>query len=711
MAKTQLRMPHIRPDRYQDCAIFAPETYPVSRVLVTSGAISDPCNHSMVTEIQHACEYLDMAHPSSHGKSHGKPELDYNNFASSFLQIPTPCNHFSGLLTDTATTTCLSTCLETPRNSPSALPLWVENGRNGCIKRDSPGLGLAWLSAMSSACIYHKRAKEQGIVKREKVDKEATRWVPECRSWGETRHLVFVIDRSRSPRYPSRRPETLAGTMMLLLRYLITSAALFGGLGLADTCSEVEAFTNIEVSRPPSLSYITEQMDYWSTSCSALKPSCIIFPRSADEVAAVVRILRETDEDFAVKSGGHNPNNYFASVQGGPLISTSKLDHVLLDRQTGIARVGPGQRLDSIADVLDGTGWTFVGGRIGNTGVGGLILGGGLSYMSAQYGWSASSVYEFEVVLANGTIVAASETNHPDLFKALKGGGNNFGIVTTYVLQTYRQGDVWGGNLAYPIRSKSKDAQLLRAVRDFTEYNDDDKAAVIVTAERANLNLVDSWIVFLFYDGPQPPAHVFKNFTDAGPLVNTCRTRTYADLIGNSNWVIVPGSNVQMATETIPLPPAEHGADMFDALHSHWREVSKTTLAVPGIVASIAYQPIPRAIAREARARGDDLISADDDADRLIIEMNYSFIPPSKYDEMADTLEATYSGFRERVLEWQEEGKLPDVYLPLAMNYGFYRQDYFGRLKPENSRLAAEVARSVDPYGLFRNRTGGWKPY
>ncbi|KAL2760529.1 hypothetical protein ACRALDRAFT_1059686 [Sodiomyces alcalophilus JCM 7366] len=330
--------------------------------------------------------------------------------------------------------------------------------------------------------------------------------------------------------------------------------------------------------------------------------------------------------------------------------------------------------------------------------------------MSAQYGWSASSVLEFEVVLANGTIVTASKTNHPDLFKALKGGGNNFGIVTTYVMQTYRQGDVWGGNLGYPVRNKAKDTQLLQAVRDFTEYNDDDKAAVIVTAERASLNLVDSWILFLFYDGPNPPAHVFKNFTDANPLVNTCRTRKYADLIGNSNWVIVPGSNVQMGTETIPLPPAEHAADMFDSLHSHWRDVSKTTLAVPGIVASIAYQPFPRAIARAARARGDDLIGADDDADRLIIEVNYSFIPHSKYGEMADKLEATYSGYRERVLAWQEEGKLPDVYLPLAMNYGFYRQDYFGRLKPENANLAAQVASSVDPHGLFRNRTGGWKP-
>lgn len=159
-----------------------------------------------------------------------------------------------------------------------------------------------------------------------------------------------------------------------------------------------------QVTRSLDLAYIEEQTQYWSTSCSALKPSCIIFPKSAEEVSTVVKILANTTENFAVKSGGHNPNNYFSSVDGGPLISTDKLDQANLNQATGVVDVGPGNRLDGIAAKLQGSGWTFVGGRIGNTGVGGLVLGGGLSYMSAQYGWAASLVYEYEIVFANGTI-------------------------------------------------------------------------------------------------------------------------------------------------------------------------------------------------------------------------------------------------------------------------------------------------------------------
>lgn len=408
---------------------------------------------------------------------------------------------------------------------------------------------------------------------------------------------------------------------MLATRVLIGAFAVASVI--ADTCSNVQLISSIEVDSPVSLAYITEQADYWSSSCASLLPTCIIFPKSAEEVATVIKVLNDNNESFAIKSGGHSPNNYFASIDGGPLISTQRMDQVLLDIDTGIARVGPGIRLDEIAAQLQGTGWTFVGGRIGNTGVGGLVLGGGLSYMSAQYGWAASSVIEYEIVLANGTVTTASATQNPALYKALKGGGNNFGVVTTYVLQTYRQGDVYGGNLVFARSGPEIDAKLLQAVRDFTEYNDDDKAAVIVTAERSTVDAVDSWILFIFYDGPVPPEATFKNFTDAGvPTLNTLRTQTYSELIGGSNWVIVKASVVDIGTETIPLPSAENG-DFMDELHAHWRNVSGSVQLEPGIVASIAYQPFPKQIATAARERSVDLIDCDEDVDKMIIESKF----------------------------------------------------------------------------------------
>ncbi|KAH8648430.1 hypothetical protein BX600DRAFT_490161 [Xylariales sp. PMI_506] len=474
-----------------------------------------------------------------------------------------------------------------------------------------------------------------------------------------------------------------------------------------DTCSEVAATTSVDVADPISLEYISEQDDYWSTSCSALLPSCILFPTTADEVAAIVKILATNNETFAVKSGGHSPNNYFSSVAGGPLISMSNFNEVVLDEDTGIVQVGPGLRLDEVAAKLDGTGWTFVGGRIGNTGLGGLMLGGGISYMSAEYGWAASSVVEYEIVLANGTITTVSAAENADLFQVLKGGGNMLGIVTTYTVQTYQQGDIYGGNLWFE-RSDEVDAQMLQAVRDFTEYNTDPKAAVIVTAERAYLDLLDTWLLFVFYDGTDPQ-DAFKNFTDIGPTLSTATVQSYAELIENSNWVIVKGSVVDIGTETIPLPSSEH-EDVLEAIHAHWRNVSGSVQSELGIVASIAYQPFPKSVAAAAAARSPDLVGLTDDIDRIVVELDYSFVPQADYNAMADVMEDTYSGIRDIVLEGQAAGNLSQGYLPLYLNYGFYRQDYFGRLMPESAQLAAAVAAEVDPTGLFRDRTGGFRP-
>lgn len=216
---------------------------------------------------------------------------------------------------------------------------------------------------------------------------------------------------------------------------LISSAA-------ADTCATVGNHSAIRIQRSLQLEYIQEQNNYWSTGNGKLKPSCILYPQSAQEVAAIVKILDENDEKFAVKSGGHNANKGFASINGGPLISTKYLNEVTFDPASMTVRVGPGNDWQDVQEALQDAGVTVVGGRIGEVGVGGYILGGGLSFLSAEYGWAANNVVEFEVVLYNGTIVTASKDSHPDLYRALKGSGNSYGIVTAYTMIAHPQGQV-----------------------------------------------------------------------------------------------------------------------------------------------------------------------------------------------------------------------------------------------------------------------------
>ncbi|KAK3938964.1 FAD binding domain-containing protein [Diplogelasinospora grovesii] len=485
----------------------------------------------------------------------------------------------------------------------------------------------------------------------------------------------------------------------------------------SDVCDTIESTTNIDVLRPLSLGYQTEQAAYWSTGASLMQPSCILTPTTANEVSVIVKALLNSTERFAIKSGGHNPNNNFSSIQGGPLISTSHLNEVTLDTASQTVRIGPGNRWDDVSAALDGTGYTAVGGRIGNVGVGGLLLGGGLSFLSTQYGWAANNVVAFELVLANASIVTVSQQSHPDLFIALKGGGNNFGIVTAFTVRAHPQGQVWGGNLFFAATDTTNTA-LLAAARDFTQYYPDPKAAIIVTAEMTAVGTVDSWIMFLFYDGPTPPPGVFDNFTGAAgvtPLTNTCKTQSYNDFVTANNWAVVKGNVYTIGTETMPLPKvgsrsaAAAGLEVLESIHSHWRNVSESVLLVPGVISSIAYQPFPRRFARLARSMGGDLYDFDDDVDRIILEFDYSFTLPSDFSTIDQAVQDTYGGFRDRVVAYTRQGVLPSAYLPLFQNDGYFRQDYFGRLRADRGQLAARVRDSVDPNGLWTDRTGGFK--
>lgn len=163
-------------------------------------------------------------------------------------------------------------------------------------------------------------------------------------------------------------------------KQLLVASVLAVSSVLASTCSEIETTTNIALEYRLALAYTVHQTEYWSTSCGDLKPSCIIEPTTSEEVSAIVQVLLSNNETFAIKSGGHNPNDNFASVSDGPLISTKSLNEVILDKTKGTVRVGPGNRWDDVSAALDGTGYTVIGGRIGNVGVGGYMLGGKIAH-------------------------------------------------------------------------------------------------------------------------------------------------------------------------------------------------------------------------------------------------------------------------------------------------------------------------------------------
>lgn len=113
--------------------------------------------------------------------------------------------------------------------------------------------------------------------------------------------------------------------------------------------------------------------------------------------------------------------------------------------------IGPGNRWADVYTKLDAQGLAVPGGRFGTVGVGGLVTGGGVSFFSGRYGFVCDSVVNYELVLPYGKVVNVNALSSPDLFKALKGGSNNFGVVTRFDIKSFESGRFWGGEIIYPI--------------------------------------------------------------------------------------------------------------------------------------------------------------------------------------------------------------------------------------------------------------------
>ncbi len=207
---------------------------------------------------------------------------------------------------------------------------------------------------------------------------------------------------------------------MLLLVSVCLTAIIAARVTATASSSTMAACREISAAVPDrvwsshlSKNYYSEVNSYWSTALRDAKPACLVLPQSAVEVAAAVKILNKyPDVQFAVKSGGHTPNERHSSIKDGVLISTRDLSGVTYDEETQIASVKPGGEWNDVIGPLGEQGVAIVGGRLGMlsplpawtgprrgnvsnvgllglVGVGGYLLQGGISFLSAQYGLAA----------------------------------------------------------------------------------------------------------------------------------------------------------------------------------------------------------------------------------------------------------------------------------------------------------------------------------
>ncbi len=200
------------------------------------------------------------------------------------------------------------------------------------------------------------------------------------------------------------------------------------------------------------------------------RPAVIARCVSEDDVVAALNFARTSNLAIAVRGGGHNGPG-FGSVEGGLVIDLSPMNRVDVDADGRTVRVQGGATWAQVDGATHAHGLATPSGIIASTGVGGLTLGGGHGYLTRKYGLTIDNLLAARVVLADGRIVTASESENSDLFWALRGGGGNFGVVTSFIFRLHPVHTVICGPTAWP---SSATADVLAWYRDFMPAQDED---------------------------------------------------------------------------------------------------------------------------------------------------------------------------------------------------------------------------------------------
>ncbi len=205
------------------------------------------------------------------------------------------------------------------------------------------------------------------------------------------------------------------------------------------------------------------------------RPALIACCRGVADVVDAVKLARSLDLEVAVRGGGHNVAGR-ATVDGGLMIDLSPMKSIHVDAKRRSTRVQGGATWAQVNRETQLHGLAVTGGVVSTTGVAGLTLGGGLGWLMGKYGLALDNLLSVELVTAAGRAVRASADENPDLFWAVRGGGGNFGVATSFEFQLHAVGPtITGGLVAHPF-DQARD--LLRFFRDITPTLPDEHTVV-----------------------------------------------------------------------------------------------------------------------------------------------------------------------------------------------------------------------------------------
>ncbi|KAM0426435.1 hypothetical protein ACHAPT_008126 [Fusarium lateritium] len=449
----------------------------------------------------------------------------------------------------------------------------------------------------------------------------------------------------------------------------------------------------------PSEDGYEERVDSWWSASSRLTPSCIVQPKTAQDVSKIIRVLgANSTADFAIRSGGHSHWSGGSNVDNGVTIDLGLFQGTEYDPTTTLASVLPGGRWADAFKELEKHGVAVPGGRDGNVGVAGFLTGGGNSYYTGRAGFGCDSIVNVEIVLADGSIVNANKDTNADLLKALKGGSGNFGIVTRFDLQTLPAGKVWGGIRASDL---SHGEAIANAMVNFTNNNDKNpEAAYLINWTYNPSSSTDVLIAQVLVDtnGVERPA-TFDEALAVPELFNDFSVRPVSDMA--ETYVLPSGLrnvwfSLTFANDARIIQKAAELHDTF--VKELLEEIPATELGTQNL-----FQPVPKLFADNGVTHGGNVLGLDRIEGNSLLWLlsctvktaEQEVLLHQKASAFASALEEyakTIDGLREwRYLNYVDPSQEDPI-----LSYG-----------SDNVEFLRQVSAKYDPTGVFQKRQKG----
>lgn len=278
----------------------------------------------------------------------------------------------------------------------------------------------------------------------------------------------------------------------------------------------------------------------WSDACEK-KAAIVVYVGGPEDVATTINFCRENKINFVVSGGKHSVGvGGNSSIEGGLVIDLAKLRDVTIHEANKTVDVGGGCIWKDVDEAAGKYGLAAVGGTINHTGVGGLTCGGGYGWLTGRFGLTIDNLVKAEVVLADGSIVEASNNSNPDLFWAIRGAGQCFGVITKFTFKCHEQKNpIWAGQMVFSAKEHLE--AIVNFANSLMETNNPD-VGMLMGLIAPPFVQGPAIVVTAFFNGPTKEGEaIFKPLLDLGPIKNGCEERPYYTMNGIMNHAVEYG--------------------------------------------------------------------------------------------------------------------------------------------------------------------------